>query len=112
MAGMGNINDHPARFHIGQYLPTQRRQPALFLAMHGACDFIVKKMGKARHAKACLIEHIQIGALAFQILQSFDGEQRPDGHGPGFRAGGHQPIQIRACANDPELTFRGVFGAL
>ena len=76
---MGDVDDHALRFHPPNNLTAKGGQSAFFQAMHRTRQFIVKEMGKPRHTKTGVIQPVQIGCLAFQILKAFDGQHRSDG---------------------------------
>ena len=69
---MRDIDDHPFGLHRADDLDAERGEATLFQAVHRPRDFIVEEMRKSRHAEPRVIEPVEIGAFALEILQPFD----------------------------------------
>src|SRR3546814_20400665 len=69
-------------------------------------------MGEPRHAEACGAALVEIGDVAFEVLQPLDAEQRADRHRLAAAPRSAQRIQIDRVRDGAPLAVRRLFGAV
>src|SRR5688572_28705034 len=78
--GVREIDDHPPLFHALHDGASEWSQSAALAALIRAAEIVVELMNEAGHAIAGIEEAIDVFHVAFQRMQTFEGEHAPD-HG-------------------------------
>ena len=77
-AGMGHVDDHPARDHRVRHLTPEigQARAGTALSVQAAAQFVVEEMRQPHQPEARVIEHVQIGQIAFKRVTAFGSQHR------------------------------------
>ena len=75
---VGHIDDDPFLLHVAHCLLTEWRQPGLRFSVERAAKPVIEEVLQAHHAKACVIQLVDIVQLTIERMGPFGTQQRSD----------------------------------